>query len=171
MTIIRVCARLDGTIAQVLEDSDEYALDETVMPQPVARFLLSGHEAILERLSDTKAVRWQNGELVIGAEVVASAAWIAAREAEIISTAQIENEDTSERAQLLTLAAAALAQIADDRLAIANGITAASAATTLSQMRTIILGMLTGMDNICQRQDREIRAIRAVIRSGLKEQE
>lgn len=74
--------------------------------------------------------------------------------------------DTRERATLLDLAAAALTQIDNDKTAIANGKTAAQAATTLAQMRTILLGMLDIQGHTVNRQESEIKALRALIRSG-----
>lgn len=87
--------------------------------------------------------------------------------ATLTTAQQTRAEDTNARTTLLSLAESALTQIASDRAAIANGKTAAQAATTLAQMRTVIVGMLDVMDNTCNRQDREIRALRAIIRNGL----
>jgi hypothetical protein len=76
-------------------------------------------------------------------------------------------EDTNERATLLQQAAAALTQIGNDLTAIGNGKTAATNATTLAQMRTVVLGMLDVLEHQCNRDEREIKALRAIIRNGL----
>lgn len=80
---------------------------------------------------------------------------------------QQRQTDSGERATLLQQADNALTQITNDLAAIAQGKTAATNATTLAQMRTVILGMLDVMEHTCTRQDREIRVLRAIVRNGL----
>jgi hypothetical protein len=80
---------------------------------------------------------------------------------------QTATEDTSARANLLALAESALTQIAADRAAIAQGKVALATATTLGQVKPVMDGVLDRLDNVCNRQDREIRALRAMLRNGL----
>lgn len=73
--------------------------------------------------------------------------------ATLTTAQQTQATDGTSRTDLLAQAAAGIQQIADDRTALA-------AATTLAQVRPIV-------DNILVRQERIIKALRAVLRSGL----
>ena len=119
--------------------------------------------------ANTKTAIWNPilRTLTIDSVVVLDGAWIDAEANRLATLASNKTEDTSERAQLLSLAASALTQIANDRTAIATGKTALAAAATLAQVKPIVDGMLDRLDNICQRQERIVKALRAVIRSGL----
>lgn len=73
--------------------------------------------------------------------------------AELTTEQQTQAEDISERATLLQQAAAALTQIENDE-------TALTAAASLAAVKPIVQNMLN-------REERIIKALRAIIRSGL----
>jgi hypothetical protein len=86
--------------------------------------------------------------------------------AEITQSENVATEDESERATLLSQYNAAITQIGNDQASIANGKTAMQGVPN-SVTRTVILGMLDVMEHIVNRDERELKALRAILRSGL----
>ncbi len=163
--IARIYARQNGTLAHVWDDDYGTPEENTTL---AARFFIADYPAIYQQIADNvKAVLFTNGNLMQGETVIVDSVWITARIAEITQAETIETTDLSEREQLLNLAEIAITNIASDRQAIATGLTALAAATTLAQVKPIVQGMLSIQDNTLNRQDRVIKALRAVLRSGL----
>lgn len=151
MIIVQVYARPNGTIAHVWDG--DYGAPENGATL-VARFDFSTYRALYQQLADNvKALRYTNGAIVQGENVILSSAWIAARETELTTLANNQSADSSERATLLAQAAAALTQIANDKTALQN-------ALSVLDLKPILL-------NVLNRQEREIKALRAILRSGL----
>src|SRR5262245_5860548 len=119
MTICTVYARLDGTIAHVRTDDFIVSAADAGTTR-VARFDTATYPAIYNLInSQVKQVRFQNDALVLimpdgNIAPIVDSAWIQAREAEIVAAETIVTDDTSERANLLALAANALTQIEND---------------------------------------------------------
>lgn len=160
----------DGQVLQVLASNDIGSPGAGL--ELASRFDGSAYPLHYNRLSSlSKFIRLIDGALVLqdpvlGTSVVADAAWIAARQAEVEAAEAEKTDDTTARTDLLAQAAAALTQLENDLTAIANGKTAANAATTLAQFRTIILGMLDVQEHTCTRQRGVIKTLRAGLRNG-----
>jgi enamine deaminase RidA (YjgF/YER057c/UK114 family) len=134
----------------------------------LARYDETLHPVPHQKLSDNvKNATWANGQLTIGGQVAIDSAWIAARQTELTQAVNNATEDTSARATLLQLAENALTQIAADRAAIASGKVALANAATFAAAKPIMNGMLDIEDNVCNRQERIIKALRALLRNGL----
>lgn len=136
----------------------------------IARYIESGYAALHQQMSeDTTLLSWNatTQELSRNSVVIIDSAWIAARQAELTQAENVVTEDASERATLLSLYNAAMTQIGNDQTAITNGKTALVAATTLAQVKPIVDGMLTILEHIVNRDERELKALRAILRSGL----
>lgn len=87
--------------------------------------------------------------------------------AAILNAANTQTEDATERATLLTQYNAALTQIGNDLADVANGRTALGNATTLAQVKPIVDGMLVILQHQLNREERELKTLRAILRSGL----
>lgn len=91
---------------------------------------------------------------------------IAAHDANILTIDQQNKiEDASERANLLTQYNAALNQIANDVSDTETGKTSLQNAATLAQVRPIVDGMLTILQHQLNREERVLKALRAVLRN------
>lgn len=164
--ICSIYARQDGTIAHI--DDGIFAITPDPDTTLVIQFAIDSYPTEYQHIADnSKAAFWDGANLQIDNVVYLDSAWIAARQAELTQAGNDATEDSSARDTLLDLAASALTQIAADRAAIASGKTALANAATLAAVKPIVDGMLDRLDNVCNRQDREIRALRAVIRNGL----
>lgn len=160
--------RMDNGFLAV-RDSAYDTQPDTATWTPLAQYDEILHPVIHKKLSDNvKNATWdaQAQTLTINGAIEIDGVWIQARLAELNTASANKETDSSERAALLQIADNALLQIASDLTAIENGKTAAQTATTLAQMRTIILGMLDVQAHTVNRQDREIRVLRALVRSG-----
>lgn len=162
----------DGQVLQVLASNGIGAPAQGVML--VARFdAIAYPEKYAAINSNSKFIHFIDGALVLDThpvyvrQIVADEAWILARKAEVEAAEAEKVSDNDARAHILQQSAAALTQLENDLTAITNGKAAATAATTLAQFRTIILGMLDIQEHTCNRQQGEIKALRAMLRSGL----
>lgn len=162
----------DGQVVQVLASDGIGAPTQGVML--VARFDAVAYPYEYAAInSSSKYIHFVDGTLVLDThpvyvrQVIADEAWILARKAEVEAAEAEKTDDNDARAHILQQSAAALIQIENDLTAITNGKTAATAATTLAHFRTIILGMLDVMEHTCNRQEGEIKVLRAMLRSGL----
>lgn len=150
-------------------DSDMDAQPDPVSWTRLARYNETEYPVLHQKLSDNvKNATWnaETRELTINGVVEVNSVWIDAAEAAITAAIADEQTDASERATLLQQAEAALNQIESDKAAVATGKTAAAAATTLAQMRQIVLGILDVKEHQLNREERVIKALRAIIRSG-----
>jgi len=87
MQIAYVYARPDGTIPQVWDTSYGAPAANTTL---ISRFDFDTYRAIYFALADNvKAIRYEGGAIVLGAEVIVSAAWIADRELEIVTASNV----------------------------------------------------------------------------------
>lgn len=130
----------------------------------------TAHPVLHQKLQDNvKRATWnaQTQELTINGVVEINAAWISAAEGAINTAVANKSTDASDRNTLLQQVATALNQLESDRAAVATGKTTATAATTLAQMRQVVLGMLDIKEHQLNREERVIRALRAIVRNGL----
>lgn len=171
MNIIEIYTRAsDGAIRHIFTPTGRGTPEDGTTR--VARFDSNAYPIHYNRITNlVQFMRFTSGALVLedpvlGTSTVADSAWIAAREAEVAAKEAEKTADNDARVDLLIKADAALTQIANDLTAIANGKTAANAATTLAQFRTIILGMLDVQEHTCHREEKVIRVLRAGLRSG-----
>lgn len=166
MNIASIYARQDGTIAHIVDSS--FAITPDADTTLVIRFSIDAYPAEYQHIAaNSTAAFWDGANLQIDNVVYLSSVWIAARQNELTTAAGIIVEDTSERATLLQLADGALTQIAADRAAIAQGKVALANAATLAAVKPIVNGMLDIDDNTLNRQEKIIKALRALIRNGL----
>jgi hypothetical protein len=158
MNIVYIYARdTDGVIRRV-DVNNSFGAPEAGTTR-VARFDTAAYPQYYNVISGmVQYVRFVEGALVLehpilGTSTIATAQWIADREAEILAIEADDTADVNGRADLLAQAANALTQIASDRTVIAGS--------------NIPAPVKAVMDNMLVREDRIIRALRAVIRSGL----
>lgn len=76
-------------------------------------------------------------------------------------------EDNANLSDLLSLYNAGLTQIANDQDDISTGKTALANATTLVQVKPIVDGMLDLMQRQLNREERTLKALRAVVRTQI----
>lgn len=173
MNVARIYAAPNGTIRHIFTDTRPDSPDEGTVR--VVRFDIAAHSQAYNVISGmVKNVRHMNDSLVLllpsgDTATIVDSAWIAARNAEVDAHETEQTNDVTARTQLLLTAMNALTQIDADRTAIATGRTAAQNASTLAQMRQIMLGMLDVMDNTCQRQAGVIKALRAEVRRRMND--
>lgn len=163
--IAQIYARNDGTIAHVADDSLPLTPDMSVTL--IIQFDATIYSTEYQHIADkSKGALWDGANLLIDGAVYLDALWIATRQAELTQAETIETEDTTERSTLLSQYNAAVTQIGNDLADVVAGQTAMQTQPN-SVTKSVILGVLTILQHQLNREERELKALRAILRSGL----
>jgi hypothetical protein len=164
----RLILRVDGGISVYPDAMDTLPL--TVGDVQIVAYSEPTYAALHQQMSEaSKLLTWNavTRAVALDGQVIIDSAWIDARQTENNTAQQNQQTDTSERATLLQLAESALTQIASDRAAIAQGKIALANAATFAAAKPIVNGMLDIEDNTLNRQEKLVKAVRAMLRNGL----